>query len=173
MEFWRDITGYKGIYKISTLGNVKSLANSFTKKERILKQKTDRNGYKSISLCKDGKAKHFLIHRLVASEFLNKKNESLQVNHIDGIKTNNNLNNLEWVTRSENQKHAFANGLNRFSENAFKAMKAVVCKKVLNSSNGVIYESITVASKENNIKYSSLYRMLTGKSNNNTSLVYL
>lgn len=111
MEFWKDITGYKGIYQISTLGNVKSLANSFSKKERILKQKTDRNGYKSISLCKDGKSKYFSIHRLVASHFLNKKDPSLHVNHRDGVKTNNNLNNLEWVTRSENQKHAYRMGL--------------------------------------------------------------
>jgi hypothetical protein len=173
MEIWKDIIGYEGIYQISTLGNVKSLGNQFTKKEKMLKQKLDRNGYNSISLCKNGDAKHFLIHRLVAISFLYKKENKDYVNHLDGVKTNNNINNLEWVTASENQKHAFANGLNKISENAFKAMKAVVCKRVLNNSNGVIYESITLASKENNIKYSSLYRMLNGKSNNNTSLVYI
>jgi hypothetical protein len=111
MEFWRNIIGYEGLYQISTLGNVKSLGNEFSKKERLLKQKLDRNGYKSISLCKNGQSKYFSIHRLVAIHFLNRKDPSLHVNHRDGIKTNNNLHNLEWVTRSENQKHAYRLGL--------------------------------------------------------------
>jgi hypothetical protein len=111
MEFWRNIIGYEGLYQISTLGNVKSLGNEFSKKERLLKQKLDRNGYKSISLCKNGQSKYFSIHRLVAIHFLNRKDPSLHVNHRDGVKTNNNLHNLEWVTRSENQKHAYRLGL--------------------------------------------------------------
>jgi hypothetical protein len=111
MEIWKDIEGYNGIYQISSFGNVKSLSNGFTKKSKVLKQKLDRNGYKSISLSKNSVGKYFSIHRLVAIHFLFRKDISLHVNHKDGIKTNNNVNNLEWVTRSENQKHAYKMGL--------------------------------------------------------------
>lgn len=117
MEIWKDIEGYEGIYQISNIGNVKSLSNKFARKERILKQKLDRNGYKSISLCKNSISKYFLIHRLVAIHFIFRENISLHVNHKDGIKTNNNVTNLEWVTRSENQKHAYRMGLLKLPNN--------------------------------------------------------
>jgi hypothetical protein len=111
MEIWKDIEGYNGIYQISNLGSVRSLSNGFTRKSKILKQKLDRNGYKSVSLSKNSIGKYFAIHRLVALHFLYRSDISLHVNHKDSIKTNNNLDNLEWVTRSENQKHAFRMGL--------------------------------------------------------------
>ena len=112
MEIWKDIfyfdhckkelVDYRGYYSVSNLGNVKSLKridnNNHKIKERILKNKTDKLGYKRINLCKDGISKTFSVHRLVAFMFVENDNTSIktQVNHIDENPSNNNVENLEW-----------------------------------------------------------------------------
>lgn len=107
-EIWKQIiyNGFKTNYSVSNLGRVKN-----DKSGRILKL-SDSNEYKvaSISLG-HGNIKRFLVHRLVAVAFLNNSNNKEYVNHIDGNKTNNNVNNLEWVTPSENAIHAQRTGL--------------------------------------------------------------
>lgn len=121
-ETWKDIEGYEGIYQISDFGRVKSLERivsyeingrrrSRLQKESIRKQKINRWGYKSVNLNKDASIKTFEIHRLVATHFLNCNYDGKQVNHIDGDKENNVINNLEFVTPRDNIKHAFENGL--------------------------------------------------------------
>ena len=103
---WEDIKGYEGIYNINTKGDVKSVRNN-----KILKQFTTKCGYKSVELNLNGKAKKFLIHRLVAETFITNSNNKPHVNHKDGNKSNNDVSNLEWVTRSENMHHAYDNNL--------------------------------------------------------------
>lgn len=103
-ELWKDIPNYEGLYQVSNLGNVKSL-----KKE--LKKRQHRNGYLCVVLYKNKKAKEILIHRLVAMTFLNNKNNYECINHINGIKTDNRADNLEWCTYSHNTKEAYRNGL--------------------------------------------------------------
>jgi hypothetical protein len=104
-EIWKDIDGYKGIYQVSNFGNVKN-------KSMVLSLRTNR-GYKYITLYKDGKTTSKAVHRLVAISFIpNKKNKS-EVNHKDGDKQNNRIDNLEWCTPSENSKHAYATGLKK------------------------------------------------------------
>lgn len=145
-EIWKDIEGYEGHYKVSNTGKIKSLernvnhsySGTIRKKERILKIKINQNGYANVCLCLNGISNYQRIHRLVAYAFLKNKNNKREVNHIDGNKLNNNINNLEWCTRSENLKHAFATGLhinksskkvNQYSKNGkfiktHKSMKA-------------------------------------------------
>ena len=95
-------------YKIDQHGNVFS---SLTRK--MMKPNLIRNGYLRVRIkCDDGVARSFLIHRLVALTYIPQPEGKNEVNHVDGVKTNNHLSNLEWVTRSENQQHAFALGLN-------------------------------------------------------------
>lgn len=106
-EIWKDIKGYEGLYEISNLGNVKS--------SKILKKELCKNGYFRIKLFKNGKGKRFLIHRLVAIAFIPNQDDKPQVNHRDGNKQNNNVNNLEWVTSKENNIHAHRAGLNKGS----------------------------------------------------------
>lgn len=101
MEIWRDIDGYSGEYQISSFGRVKSLKNNT---EKILKLKTNNKGYKWVILCNNGNRSNFLIHRLVATHFLNNKNNDRVVNHIDENPANNNVLNLEWCSYSENTK---------------------------------------------------------------------
>lgn len=107
MEEWKDIPGYEGIYKISSLGNVYSY---ITKK--MLHPSLSSTGYKNVQLYKHSKAKSYHVHFLVASVFLNKI-EGCEVNHIDGNKTNNAISNLEWVTKKENTNHAIQNNLRK------------------------------------------------------------
>ncbi|MEC1155035.1 NUMOD4 domain-containing protein [Cytobacillus horneckiae] len=119
MEIWQDIAGYEGLYQVSNKGRVKSLlrknigsdGRNRTFKEKILKPISDRKGYFQVGLCKNGKAKMFLIHRLVSVAFIPNPNNKPEVNHKDGDKINNYASNLEWNTSRENIKHAFDTGL--------------------------------------------------------------
>ena len=118
-EVWKDIEGYEGLYQVSTCGNVKSLpkvrrngTGTYIQKERLLKPSNTSTGYKKVELCKDGKRKGFKVHRLVAIAFIPNPDNKPEVNHIDGNKINNNIDNLEWVTSSENSVHAYETGLN-------------------------------------------------------------
>jgi hypothetical protein len=111
MEAWANITGYSGLYQVSTHGRVRRVMGSkFSKdKNRVLKNKTKKTGYKFVCLSKGGKYKYFHVHRLVAQEFIPNIGDCEQVNHKDCDKSNNTISNLEWVTSIENQKHARKN----------------------------------------------------------------
>lgn len=111
IEVWENIEGFNGVYQISNLGRVKSFKKNKFINGKILKLETsNRYGYLRISLRRQGQEKKYLIHRLVAKAFIYKGNGNI-VNHKDGNKQNNNVNNLEWCTRSENDLHAFKNKL--------------------------------------------------------------
>lgn len=111
-EIWIDIKEFEGKYQVSNLGRVKSLKDSSGKhRELILKGRSEGHGYLKVDLSKGGKCKSMRIHRLVAEAFIPKPKNKTDVNHINGIKTDNRLENLEWVTRSENLKHAYDIGL--------------------------------------------------------------
>lgn len=97
-EIWRDIKGYEGLYQVSNLGRVRSFHGG---SERIMKQ-TLQNGYLRITLLKNEKSKRFLSHRLVALAFIPNPENKPQVNHIDEDKTNNRVDNLNWMTSKEN-----------------------------------------------------------------------
>lgn len=112
MEIWKDIEGFEGRYQVSNFGNVKSLGCKRNgKKEKILKQHYDKRGYKKVTLSKNYELKSFSVHRLVAIAFLENLENKRTVNHINGIKHDNRVENLEWCTDSENTKHAFKLGL--------------------------------------------------------------
>ena len=94
-EIWKTIEDYED-YEVSNYGRVKSLNYRKSKQEQILKQGTNKYGYQVVALYKDGKQKMFLVHRLVAMSFISNPNNYEQVNHKDEVKTNNNVDNLEW-----------------------------------------------------------------------------
>lgn len=118
-ESWKDIKKYEGLYQISNLGRVKSLerfangkgGRKRLVKERILKTKVHGHGYEAVAISKDGKKTTFSVHRLVAIAFIPNPEFKETVNHIDGVKTNNVLANLEWATHKENSRHAVSTGL--------------------------------------------------------------
>lgn len=120
-EVWKDIPGFEGCYQASTFGRIRSLGGSITmanrwgtettinKKGRVLRPWISKSGYLYIGLGLKSKKE---VHYFVAVTFLGPRLHLHQVNHKDGIKTNNDISNLEWCTRSANIKHAFATGLN-------------------------------------------------------------
>lgn len=120
MKCWKPIFGYEGIYEVSSNGEVRTVSGKTTESElhgtrvwnqRVLKQKTDKNGYKRVSLYKNKSSKTWLVHRLVATAFLDKPVNHELVNHIDGNPSNNHVDNLEWCDAKHNVQHAFKNGL--------------------------------------------------------------
>lgn len=127
-ELWKSIVGYEGFYMISNHGRIKSLAKSVLnrygtfckKRERILRP-NNSGEYAMVVLCKYGTKKQKLVHRLLALHFIPNPNCKKEVNHIDGKKSNNALDNLEWCTSSENRKHAYKNGLQHVGEKFIQA----------------------------------------------------
>lgn len=101
-EIWKDVVGYEGIYKISDSGNVFS-----ERSKRNLKAQVNRYGYYVIEL----HSRLWTVHRLVALAFIPNPDKKPMVNHKNGIKTDNRVNNLEWVTPKENANHAKEKGL--------------------------------------------------------------
>ncbi|MEI3530091.1 MAG: NUMOD4 domain-containing protein [Bacilli bacterium] len=118
-EIWKDVVGYEGLYRVSNLGRVKSLDcirrcgnGECIQKGIVLKNGFDRgNNYFRTRLSKNGKVSDFLVHRLVAQTFIPNPENKPQVNHKDGNKLNNCVDNLEWATGSENIQHAYDTGL--------------------------------------------------------------
>lgn len=115
-EEWRDIEGFEGYYKVSSKGRIKSLERTCIRKgflygvpERLLS--ISNKIYKNVILTKNAKKYYYLVHRLVAQAFIPNPECKKEVNHIDGNKYNNQIENLEWVSRTENQKHAKDIGL--------------------------------------------------------------
>ena len=103
MEIWKDIEGYEGIYQVSNLGRTKRLYKN--DKEKILKPFSNKDGYLIVNLCKEGKVKSRSVHRLVAQAFIPNPENKPEVNHKDENKSNNKVENLEWVTSKENNNY--------------------------------------------------------------------
>jgi hypothetical protein len=141
LEIFKDIKGLSGKYQVSNKGRIKSFYVS--NKGRIMKPEHRSKRYLCIGLRLDLVKKNYVIHRLVANAFIDNPENKPQINHKDGVKTNNHIENLEWCTKSENMKHSYATGLqvplrgannprsllNQKQVNIIKAMKGMEIKQ--------------------------------------------
>lgn len=107
-EIWRDVKGQEGRYQASNLGRVRSIMK---KEPYVLSESILSDGYARVGLFINGKTKTIRTHRIIATTFIDKPCDNLQVNHKDGDKLNNHVDNLEWVTPKENTRHAWRNNL--------------------------------------------------------------
>jgi hypothetical protein len=155
-------------YCIDSIGNIFNI-----KTNRRLKPYIDEKGYLRVKLYADSATriiKTFRVHRLVALHYIDNPYNKPQINHINGIKTDNRIENLEWVTNRENTLHAIKNGLR---DNAHK--KAVIDnqKQVVHLSTGIFYDSLKLACKALNIKYGTACNQINKKGINNFCLCYV
>lgn len=135
-EYWAPIKGYPD-YRVSDLGRVKSLKQG---KERILKPTPNKAGYLGVCLCNEGTKETKPVHRLVLEAFVPNPENKPEVNHKDGNKANNHFSNLEPVTRSENELHAYKTGLKtaKGSNNSQAKLSANGVLEILNMLNAGI-----------------------------------
>ena len=164
MEKW--ITGYENKYSINNLGEV--FAHNFHRQTIKVKMKhKTTNGYCRIGLRLNKKQTFYSIHRLVAEAFIENPNNFPQVNHIDGNKQNNYVENLEWVTQSENMIHAYSTGLikntyrnNKGTRNPRCILSDDIVSEIRKIGKNDTYLNI---SKKYNVSKSCIYSILNNR----------
>lgn len=157
-EIFKPIKGFEGAYEVSNLGRVKSLSRMIKTsvtasgvrkmKERILSSPDRGNGYPFVDLRMDNKKRQASIHTLVAEAFLPNPNNFPQVNHINGIKSDFRLENLEWNTASEDAFHAFKLGLRKTLRGADDPKSKKVCQYTLDGKLVKKWDAIILAKRD-------------------------
>ena len=168
MEEWRDIPGYESFYQVSNLGNVRSIRFN---KVRNMKS-WDSHGYRAVELCINNNRYIVGVHQLVALAFIPNPGNKPEVNHKDRNRSNNNVENLEWVTQSENVAHAYRNGVKprpTYQNQPFQ-------KEILDIIENKKYFSIREASRQTGHKRDTINRSLdlnTPICNNTHHFIYV
>lgn len=155
MEIWKDIENYVGYYQVSSYGRVKNI-----KTGNILTGDINNNGYKRVCLYTPVK-KRFFIHRLVAYHFCEGYQDNLVVNHKDGNKQNNKADNLEWITRSENDLHAYKLNLRQPHSCQFK--HRIIAYDINSDDIIKIYNNVQECCDDLKVARSNIYNCCNGK----------
>lgn len=152
-EVWKGIAGYDGLYQVSNFGRVKSLPRSgHHRKDIILKPTVRENGYKTVYLYSlSGKKTQILVHRLVSTAFLPNPDNKECVNHKNGNKSDNRVENLEWATTSENMLHA-AYCLGRYNK-----------RKIMCVETSEVYLSIREAGRKTGVDSTNIIAAAKGR----------
>lgn len=165
MEIWRDIEGFEGLYQVSDLGRVKSLERNIVKgrgglykiEEKILKSSKDKNGYLKVHLYKEGKQKTYLVHRLVASTFLDNPDSLPEVNHKDENPQNNCVENLEYCNSKYNSNYGSRN------ERVVKSLSKPILQFAKDGKFIKKWDSATQVERELNLNQSHISYCCKGK----------
>lgn len=151
MEHWANVEQYEGLYVISDHGRVKNVVTG-----KVLSPVNNGKGYYKVELFKDRIGKRLYIHRMVAEAFLPRSNKK-EVNHKDGNPSNNCVTNLEWVSSSENSKHAVYTGALKAWGNKAKPIEAI------SISDGTVIKFATISEAERCLKTKHITTVLKGK----------
>lgn len=152
-EIWKDIPGFEGLYQVSDLGRVKSLPKQiwngkgyYISKEKILRPNTLAKGYFQVELKRNKQRCSLQVHRLVAMAFIENPDpeDLIQVNHLNGNKQDNRVENLEWSNNRLNQKHAWAIGLQKVSGKAGRPKRKV---RLYNDSESMVFDCVADAAR--------------------------
>jgi len=162
-ERWLPVPDFEGWYDVSDFGRVRRVrAYKSTFVGKILKQRVSNSGYMQAFLCKNGKVKAMYAHRLVITSFVGPCPEGMEANHTDGNKTNNGLDNLEYVTHSENIQHAFNTGL-RSLRGEKNNMSKLTEEDVRKIRKRLGKETQRVIAMDFNVSQQTISRIATGK----------
>ena len=170
---WRADRGYEGLYEVSNTGVIKALYKRVdsgkchrTWKPHIKACAVDTKGYLRVSLSKEGKNKTHKVHRLVAETFIDNPDNLPEVNHKDGNKLNNNVNNLEWCTQSKNMSHACNLGLKRndgeFNSQSKLTQSDVAYIRSVYKPRDKEFSTVTLA-KKYGVHRKTITRVITGQ----------
>lgn len=165
-EIWKDIKDYEGSYQCSNYGNIRTVDRYVTEKTgkqqfrkgQLIKTRQNKNGYLQFGLNKDGKRKMVYVHIIIAQTFIDNIDNLPVVNHIDGNKLNNRVDNLEWCSYSENNKHAY-DELNRSIVKEGGSPKTVYIIDTFNKSL-LWYESISETERHTELSHTQINRYI-------------
>lgn len=164
-EVWKDVKGYEGIYQVSNFGRVKGLprydSRGNARVERILKSIPTKDGYLRVHLSNGGIKRKRPIHRLVAEAFIQNPENNPQVNHIDEDKTNNTVDNLEWVTPKENINHATSLYRRAIKQRKTQHGKSIIAIDIANGEHNE-YISINECGRKLQINPAGIHQVLIG-----------
>lgn len=162
-EEWRDAPGYEGLYQVSNLGRVRTIRDGREYKAGyILKGKRNRYGYVEPALTNGGRRTLVLVHRLVAEAFIPNPLKLATVNHKNGVKTDNRVENLEWMSRRDNALHSLY-VLNNISKAGKNVKGQTAGRKIRCIETGKVYPSIGAAARDTNHHQGNLSRALKNK----------
>jgi len=169
-EEWRAVIGYEGLYEVSNLGRVKNLRkkriNYVWHTETLMKPKNNKDIYHRVELSKNSKRKIIGVHQLVAAAFIINSENKPNINHKNGVRNDNRVENLEWCTQKENIKHAWDTGLSKSKKGAYhQSSKAImVIDKLKNSV--ISFGSLKLGAKYLGIGHSTICRYVLGQVKN-------
>lgn len=152
MESWKKIKGYEMRYEVSDIGRIRRISDG-----KVMRPAKNKNGYFHIVLSKDGQPHDYRVHRIVAAAFLENKGNKSDVNHKNGIKTDNRVENLEWVSHSENELHKIYEL--KTPSKLYGNPRPVQC-----INTGIVYRSISEAKREMGLpRWSHIQEVCAGK----------